>query len=86
MAGTCLEILESFGQAITFGIIIDNYKTNLPMGKGLSSSAAVCVLIVNCFNIVYGLNLSLQDRMEIAYRGEIRTPSRCGRMDQCVAM
>ena len=27
------------------GIILDNYLTTLPMKKGLSSSAAVCVMI-----------------------------------------
>lgn len=68
------------------GIDINNYKTTLPMGKGLSSSAAVCVLVVKCFAAVYDLDLSLNECMEAAYRGEMRTPSKCGRMDQCVAM
>ena len=31
------------------------------------------------------LKLTVHGEMDIAYRGEIRTPSRCGRMDQCVA-
>lgn len=31
------------------GIVIDNYETTLPMNKGLSSSAAVCVLV--CFSL-----------------------------------
>ncbi len=35
-----------------------NYKTTLPMRKGLSSSAAVCVLIVKCFNETYGLGMT----------------------------
>jgi galactokinase len=56
------------------------------MGKGLSSSAAVCVLVVRCFSALYGLDLSLAAVMELAYCGERRSPSRCGRMDQCVAM
>ena len=34
------------------GIHIINYKNDLPMGKGLSSSAAVCVLVAKCFNEV----------------------------------
>jgi galactokinase len=29
--------------------------------------------------------LSVQEEMEIAYQGEIKTPSKCGRMDQCCA-
>ena len=35
-----------------FGIHIINYLNTLPMGKGLSSSAALCVLIAKCFNEV----------------------------------
>jgi GHMP kinases N terminal domain len=34
------------------GIHINNYRTTLPMRKGLSSSAAVCVLVAKCFNEV----------------------------------
>lgn len=56
------------------------------MRKGLSSSAAVCVLVVQAMNLVYGLHLDTTSIMELAYRGEMLTPSRCGRMDQCVAM
>ena len=33
------------------GLEIDNHRTTLPMGKGLSSSAAVCVLVsVTCLS------------------------------------
>ena len=34
------------------GVYIKNYLNTLPMGKGLSSSAAVCVLVAKCFNHV----------------------------------
>lgn len=34
------------------GIYIKNHLNTLPMGKGLSSSAAVCVLVAKCFNHV----------------------------------
>lgn len=64
------------------GLVINNYKTDLPMKKGLSSSAAICVLTARAFNRVYGLKLTVRDEMELAYQGEITTPSRCGRMDQ----
>ena len=64
------------------GIDIDNYETTLPIKKGLSSSAAVCVLVARAFNKVYDLKLTVRAEMEIAYQGEILTPSRCGRMDQ----
>jgi UTP-glucose-1-phosphate uridylyltransferase/mevalonate kinase len=64
------------------GLEIDNYRTDLPMKKGLSSSAAVCVLAARAFNRVYDLKLTTRGEMELAYQGEITTPSRCGRMDQ----
>jgi UTP-glucose-1-phosphate uridylyltransferase/mevalonate kinase len=64
------------------GLVIDNYKTDLPIKKGLSSSAAICVLAARAFNRIYDLKLTVRGEMELAYQGEITTPSRCGRMDQ----
>ena len=64
------------------GLEIDNYRTDLPVKKGLSSSAAVCVLTARAFNQTYDLKLTTRGEMEIAYMGEITTPSRCGRLDQ----
>lgn len=64
------------------GLVIDNYKTDLPVKKGLSSSAAICVLAARAFNRIYDLKLTIRGEMEMAYQGEITTPSRCGRMDQ----
>lgn len=64
------------------GLVIDNYRTTLPIKKGLSSSAAICVLVARAFNRVYDLKMTLRGEMEFAYLGEITTPSRCGRMDQ----
>ena len=64
------------------GLVIDNYSTDLPVKKGLSSSAAVCVLTARAFNLVYDLKMTVRGEMDYAYRGEITTPSRCGRMDQ----
>ena len=64
------------------GLVIDNYRTDLPVKKGLSSSAAVCVLTARAFNRIYDLRMSLSGEMEYAYLGETSTPSRCGRMDQ----
>lgn len=68
------------------GIYINNYKNTIVQGKGLSSSAAICVLVAKSVNLCYNLKLSEKDIMNIAYQGEILTPSRCGRMDQCVAL
>ena len=64
------------------GLVIDNYRTDLPIQKGLSSSAAICVLTARAFNRVYDLKMTIRGEMELAYQGEITTPSRCGRMDQ----
>jgi galactokinase len=63
------------------GLEIDNYQTDLPIKKELSSSAAICVLIARAFDRCYGLNLNWRSELELAYQGEITTPSRCGRMD-----
>jgi galactokinase len=70
-------------QFLPYGIEIDNYKTDLPVKRGLSSSAAICVLTVRAINLVYGLSL---DEMEYAYRGERAIGSLCGRMDQLVSI
>lgn len=78
-AGTAYEILRRYDVR---GLELNNTHTDLPVKKGLSSSAAVCVLTARAFNRVYNLNLSIRDEMELAYRGEILTGSQCGRMDQ----
>ncbi|MEJ2208515.1 MAG: sugar phosphate nucleotidyltransferase [Anaerolineae bacterium] len=64
------------------GLVLHNYRTDLPIKKGLSSSAAICVLTARAFNRLYDLKLSVRGEMELAYQGEVTTPSRCGRMDQ----
>ena len=64
------------------GLEIDNYRTDLPIKKGLSSSAAVCVLVARAFNRTYDLKMTIRGEMELAYNGEISTLSRCGRLDQ----
>lgn len=82
IAGTVLELGKHFRVG---GAEIVNYRADLPIKKGLSSSAAICVLIVRALNQLYDLKLTAMGEMDIAYRGEIQTPSRCGRLDQCVA-
>ena len=67
------------------GLEVDNYRTTLPLRKGLSSSAALCVLVARAFSKAYKLKYTIRGEMELAYRGEIATPSKCGRMDQCCA-
>jgi UTP-glucose-1-phosphate uridylyltransferase/mevalonate kinase len=79
IAGVAYQILTHYHVS---GLVIDNYKTDLPIKKGLSSSAAICVLTARAFNRIYDLKLTIRGEMELAYQGEITTPSRCGRMDQ----
>lgn len=64
------------------GLFVDNYAMDLPLQKGLSSSAAICVLVARAFNQLYQLGLSLAEEMELAYWGERTTSSQCGRLDQ----
>jgi galactokinase len=55
---------------------------DLPLKKGVSSSAAVCILVAQAFNTVYDLGMFPHELMEAAYLGERLTGSQCGRMDQ----
>jgi UTP-glucose-1-phosphate uridylyltransferase/mevalonate kinase len=81
-AGVAYKLLTDYRIS---GIVINNYKTDLPLKKGLSSSAAVCVLTARALNRVYDLKMTTRGEMEYAYQGEILTPSMCGRMDQACA-
>ena len=81
-AGTAYSIMTMYNVG---GMEINNYKTTLPIAKGLSSSAAVCVMVARSFNRVYDLKMTTRGEMEFAYQGEVLTPSQCGRMDQACA-
>lgn len=67
------------------GIEIKVNQMDLPMKSGLSSSAAICVLVARAFNQLYHLKMNVKGEMQAAFRGEQRTPSRCGRLDQACA-
>lgn len=67
------------------GVNIRITGMTLPLKSGLSSSAAICVLVARAFNLLYNLNLNTLGEMNIAYLGELRTSSRCGRLDQACA-
>lgn len=82
VAGVAAFMLEYYDVG---GVSIDITKMTLPIKKGLSSSAAICVLVARAFNLLYDLQISVRGEMEAAYRGEIMTPSRCGRLDQACA-
>ena len=79
VAGVAYQVLTHYR---VHGLEIDNYQTDLPVKKGLSSSAAISVLVARAFNRIYDLKMTVRGEMEFAYQGEITTPSRCGRMDQ----
>jgi UTP-glucose-1-phosphate uridylyltransferase/mevalonate kinase len=79
VAGVAYQVLTNYHVR---GLVINNDRTDLPIRKGLSSSAAICVLTARAFNRIYDLKLTVRGEMELAYMGEITTPSRCGRMDQ----
>jgi galactokinase len=81
-AGVAAEMVERHG---VDGLRLDVTANDLPVGKGLSSSAAICVLVARAFDRVYGLGLSRRDEMALAYAGERRTGSQCGLMDQVCA-
>lgn len=61
------------------GISIDNYHTTLPLKKGLSSSAAVCVLVVQAFGIVYGLDLNVHQVWRTVESGKLHCGYTVGR-------
>ena len=79
-AGVAHEFRTCHPRAGALELRID--RMDLPLKKGVSSSAAVCVLVAEAFNRVHELGLFPHEIMELAYRGERLTGSQCGRMDQ----
>ncbi|MBA3445660.1 MAG: galactokinase [Gemmatimonadales bacterium] len=60
--------------------------TNLPIGAGLSSSAALTVAAAKALSLMAGKRLSPAALAEIAFRAEYHQVGvRCGRMDQTIA-
>jgi mevalonate kinase len=81
-AGVAAEACARYGAR---GARIDVTDADLPMARGLSSSAAICVLTARALNQVHELGLDIAGEMDLAYRGEIAAGSQCGRMDQACA-
>ena len=81
-AGTAAEVLLRHPG---LGLRLEVHRRDLPLKKGLSSSAAVCVLTARAFDRIHRLGFSINEEMELAYRGEQATGSACGRMDQACA-
>lgn len=82
VAGTASYINENY---CVGGVKITVTQMDLPVKSGLSSSAAICVLVARAFNQLYHLKMNIKGEMQAAFRGEQRTPSRCGRLDQACA-
>lgn len=57
MAGVAYQMVVRYHIG---GLRIENYKTDLPVQKGLSSSAACCVLAARAFNRIYDLKLTVR--------------------------
>ncbi len=78
-AGVAHEVLTRYK---TGGIRLIIHRMDLPLKKGVSSSAAVCIGMAKAFDAVYNLNLFPHELMDLAYLGERLTGAQCGRMDQ----
>jgi len=79
-AGVAYQMTKS--PFIGGGIDLHITSMDLPLRKGVSSSAAVCILVAKAFNAVYQIQLFPHEIMNAAYLGERLTGSQCGRMDQ----
>jgi galactokinase len=79
-AGVAHQMMQHPG--VGGGLSLKITAMDLPLQKGVSSSAAVCILVAKAFDAVYELGLFPHELMEVAYLGERLTGSQCGRMDQ----
>lgn len=79
ICGTILYLIRNYKVQ---GIELEIEKMDLPIKKGLSSSAAICLTIVKAYNELYDLKLNDKQIKEIAYEGEHLAKSQCGRLDQ----
>ncbi len=79
-AGVAYQMFEN--SRVTGGIELQITSIDLPLRKGVSSSAAVCILMAKAFDEVYQMRMFPHELMEVAYLGEKLTGSQCGRMDQ----
>ncbi len=80
ICGTVLYILKNY--PVTGGIDITIKKMDLPIKKGLSSSAAICLTVALAYNSLYHLGLENEELSLIAYEGEHFAGSQCGKLDQ----
>lgn len=67
-------VFAQLGRALEGQVVI---RSDLPPGRGFSSSAAVCVAVARALDPTLGPS----DAAELAYQAERSTGSACGRMD-----
>lgn len=79
ICGTALYMKKKY-KVKGIKVIID--KNDLPIKKGLSSSAAICILIAKAFDKIYNLHMKKDEQIEAAYQGEHLALSKCGKLDQ----
>lgn len=80
ICGTVLYMIENFEGLMGIEILIE--KMDLPIKKGLASSAAICLTIVKSYNKLYNLNMTSDEMALAAYFGEHLAGSKCGKLDQ----
>jgi len=86
VAGTLLECVRAIPEMREGGLEATLTSKGLPVKRGLSSSAAACVLVARLANLSYARGWTVEREMEVGYLGESTwTPSKCGRMDQACA-
>ena len=78
----CLKVLLDHGFKFDQGFTIQAW-TDLPIGAGLSTSAASSVGFISALNVLFGLKLTGMQIAEYAYNAEHDVLGiMCGRMDQ----
>lgn len=84
LVGTLLELLERHRIG---GTRLAVSRSDLPIGRGLASSAAACVMLVRAVASLHDLEgIDSHEEMRLAAAGERRAGSLCGRMDQVCAL
>lgn len=81
MCGTLLYMVRKYKDKV-HGLHLEIENMDLPIQKGLSSSAAICVTVAKQMDRLYDLNLTNDDIVKIAYEGEHLAGSKCGLLDQ----
>ena len=78
-------------ELIRAGVVLDGARvavaSDVPVGAGLSSSAALSVALARALASLAGVQLDAQDLIGVAHRAEVEHVGvRCGIMDQSIAV